>query len=275
MERVPAPRRRRNRNFDDLNALRRREIVRYACFVGAMATDDRDRWLIAWVWHNPEAEDQVWSVMLAFQQMNRRLTAVPTGDGTLWTEEPLREAEAIAIIDEAAEFGPIWNADKLAKYLGLTYQQRTTCRIKTIGARDFSKKQRRRQRRHKDQIYQQRKREAAGARPHSQSLSATQPWRESGMSRATWYRQNKARMRRETVSSAITLCSPVDRSVSMERARMEFERGFASKKGRGLPSSQTATTIAVDRYESLPTELRVLALGLVETDWTKNLARAA
>src|SRR5262249_46209107 len=33
---------------------------------------------------------------------------------------------------------------------------------------------------------------------------ATQPWRELGMSRATWYRQNKARMRRETVSSAIT-----------------------------------------------------------------------
>jgi len=158
-----------------------------------MATDDRDRWLIAWAWHNPEAEDPVWSVMLAFQQMNRRLTAIPTGNDAPWTEQRLSEAEAIAIVDEAAEFGPIWNPDKLAKYLGLTYQQRTICRIKTIGARDFSKKQRRRQRRHKDQMYQQRKRQAAGARPHSQSLSATQPWRELGMSRATWYRQNKAR----------------------------------------------------------------------------------
>jgi len=61
-----------------------------------MATDDRDRWLIAWAWHNPEAEDPVWSVMLAFQQMNRRLTAIPTGNDAPWTEQRLSEAEAIA-----------------------------------------------------------------------------------------------------------------------------------------------------------------------------------
>jgi len=183
VERVPAPRRRRNHNFD-LNTLRRSEIVRHARFVGAMATDDRSRWLIAWVWHNPEPDDQVYSVMLAFAEMNWPLTVLPT-------------------------------------------------------------------------------------------LSATQPWRKRGMSRATWYRQNKPGMRRETVLSAITLYSPVDRVVSTERARMEFERGFASKEARGLPSSQTATTMVADSHEALPTELRLLALGLVETDWTKNLARAA
>jgi len=274
VERVPAPRRRRNHNFD-LNTLRRSEIVRHARFVGAMATDDRSRWLIAWVWHNPEPDDQVYSVMLAFAEMNWPLTVLPTGNTAPWIERGLSEAEAIAIVDEAAEFGPIRNMDKLAKYLGLTYQQRTTCRVKTIGSIDVKKRARRVLRQRKDRLYRERKRRAAGMRPQSESLSATQPWRKRGMSRATWYRQNKPGMRRETVLSAITLYSPVDRVVSTERARMEFERGFASKEARGLPSSQTATTMVADSHEALPTELRLLALGLVETDWTKNLARAA
>src|SRR5262249_42859484 len=216
---------------------------------GAMATDDRSRWLIAWVWHNPEPDDQVYSVMLAFAEMNWPLAVLPTGNTAPWIERGLSEAEAIAIVDEAAEFGPIRNMDKLAKYLGLTYQQRTTCRVKTIGSIDVKKRARRVLRQRKDRLYRERKRRAAGMRPQSESLSATQPWRKRGMSRATWYRQNKPGMRRETVLSAITL--------------------------RGLPSSQTATTMVADSHEALPTELRLLALGLVETDWTKNLARAA
>jgi hypothetical protein len=76
------------------------------------------------------------------------------------------------------------------------------------------------------------------------------------------------------LSTAIFLISE-DRPVSPEGGAELSERGFASKKARGLPSSQTATTMAADAHEALPTELRLLALGLVETDWTKNLARAA
>src|SRR5262249_52463063 len=58
VERVPAPRRRRNRNFD-FAAKRRREIVLHARYVGAAQTDDFDRWLIAWVWRNGKAKDRV------------------------------------------------------------------------------------------------------------------------------------------------------------------------------------------------------------------------
>jgi hypothetical protein len=50
------------------------------------------------------------------------------------------------------------------------------------------------------------------------------------------------------------------------------ERGFASKKARGLPSSQTAITLAADVYETLPLELRFAALCL---PMPENLARAA
>jgi hypothetical protein len=239
-----------------------------------MDTDDRDRWLIAWVWHNPEADDQVWSVMLAFRQMNQRLTELPIANllPGYWTDKSLSETEAIAIVDEAARFGPIRNPDKLARYLGLTYAARTVCRIKTIGSTDVSKRARTSLRKRKDKRYREARRRTAGMRPQSESLSATQPWRELGMGRATWYRRNKAGMRRETTLSAITLSCPTDRPVSVERVEGAPERGYAPKEARGLTSSQTATTIAADIYSSLPLELRLLALGL---PMPENLARAA
>jgi hypothetical protein len=66
-----------------------------------------------------------------------------------------------------------------------------------------------------------------------------------------------------------------DRPVTPAGVEGLSERGFASKKAIGLPSSQTATITAFDVHATLPAELRLLALGLVETDWTKNFARAA
>jgi hypothetical protein len=79
MGNVSARPRRRKHNFDR-NAMRRGEIVRFAGYIGAMATDDRYRWLVAWLWHCPKAEDRAWSVRHAFEQMNRRLTVLPTGN---------------------------------------------------------------------------------------------------------------------------------------------------------------------------------------------------
>jgi hypothetical protein len=200
--------------------------------------------------------------MFAFSQMNRRLTLVPTGDLRPWTEQHLSEAEAIAIVNEAADLRPIWNADKLANYLGLTYRDRTACKIKTIGACDFAKRFRTAQRKHKKRMAQEKRRRALGMRPQCESLSATKPWEKEGMSRATWYRQNKARMRRETVLYPITFLIPEDRPVSPARGAGLSEVGFASKQARGLPSSRTATTMAADDYGSLPMELRLMALGL-------------
>jgi hypothetical protein len=53
-----------------------------------------------------------------------------------------------------------------------------------------------------------------------------------------------------------------DKPVPPERGERESERGFASKEASGLPSSQTATTMAADVHATLPMELRFLALGL-------------
>jgi len=258
VERVPAPRRRRNSNFD-FATKRRREIVLHARHVGAAETEDFSRWLIAWVWHNPGAKDQVWSVMEAARRMGGKVT----------------EAEASAITEEASITRKHLSADNLARFLGVTYAQRQDLGLTTIGSVNVKKRARKELRKRRDRMAKEQKRRALGMRPQSESLSATKPWEKLGMSRAAWYRRNKPGSRGETtLSTAIFLISE-DRPVSPDGGAELSERGFASKEARGLPSSQTATTMAADAHEALPTELRLLALGLVETDWTKNLARAA
>src|SRR5262249_18994583 len=79
------PRRKRCTGFD-FDAKRRNEIVLHALHVGAAETEDFDRYLIAWVWHNRKAIDQIWSVMEAAKRMGGKIT----------------EAEASAIIEEAS-----------------------------------------------------------------------------------------------------------------------------------------------------------------------------
>jgi hypothetical protein len=254
MKRVTPRRRERNDNFD-LNAKRRKEIVSHALHVGVADTEDFARWLIAWHWYNPKAKDAIWSVMEAAKRMGGKIT----------------EAEASAITEEASIIRKCWSADNLARFLGVTYAQRQALGLKTIGSIDVKKRARRELRKRKDRLYQERCRRARGARPQSESLSRTKPWEALNMSKRTWERRrNKAR---DASSSAVSFLSRNDRlATPAGGARMEFERGFASKEARGYPSSQTATTIAADIHGSLPLELRLLALGL---PIPQNLARAA
>ena len=235
--------RRRNANFD-FAAKRRREIVLHARHVGAAETEDFSRWLIAWVWHNPSAKDQIWSVMECAKNMGGKVT----------------EAGASAITEEASITRKHLTADNLARFLGVTYEQRQALRLTTIGSVNVGKRARKELRKRKDRFYQKRRRRERGARPQSESLSQTQPWSELGMSRRTWERRrNKAR---DATSSAAIFLSTADRPASAGMEAGTSERGFASKEARGLPSSQTATTMAADAHEALPTELRLLALGL-------------
>ena len=264
MERVPAPRWRRNRNFD-FAAKRRREIVLHARYVGAAQTDDFDRWLIAWVWHC-KAKDQVWSVMECAKNMGRKIT----------------EAEASAIIKEASITRKHLSADNLAQFLGVTYAQRQALRLTTIGSVNVKKRARKELRKRRDRMAKKRKRRASGAlsRAEYEANSTAAKARAEGVSRMTIYRRKRAAEQSKNrpdvtgVSAAIFLSSE-DGPVTPAGVEGTSERGFASKKARGLPSSQTATTMVADSHEALPTELRLLALGLAEADWAKNLARAA
>jgi hypothetical protein len=234
----------------------------HARYVGAADTEDLSQWLIAWHWNNPKAKDPIWSLMEAAKSMLGKIT----------------EAEASAITEEASIIRKCWSADNLARFLGVTFAQREALlraglwSRPTIGSIDVGKQARKALRKRENCLAHERRRRALGMRPQSKSLSATQPWRKLGMSRAAWYRRNKHRTAGETTLSATIFLSNEDRPVSPEGGAGLAERGFASKEARGLPSSQTATTMVADRYGSLPVELRLLALGL---PMSEKLARAA
>jgi hypothetical protein len=267
MMRVAAPTLRR-KNFD-FAAKRRREIVLHARYVGAAETEDLSRWLIAWHWYNPKARDPIWSLMECAKNMGGKIT----------------EVEASAITEEASIIRKCWTADNLARFLGVTYAQRQALGIRTIGSIDVKKGARRVLRQRKDRLYRERKRRAAGARPRAEyeanSLSRIKPWLAEGISRSTWERKrrNMTRTQNDASVSAAIFLSSEDRPASPVGGAGLAERGFASKKARGLPSSQTATTMAADSaassYSGLPLELRLIALGLVASKNAPKIGIAA
>jgi len=214
----------------DFCAKRRREIVAHAVHVGAAQTADFSRWLVAWVWHNRKATDQIWSLMEAAKRMGGEIT----------------EAEASAITEEASITRKHLSADNLARFLGVTFRQRQALRLTTIGSVNVKKCARQEMRKRRDRLAKEAKRRAAGMRPQSKSFSATQPWRKAGISRAAWYRQNKAGKRSETTLSTPIFLSSEDRPVSPARGAGLSERRRREEEARGYPSSQTATTIAAD-----------------------------
>jgi hypothetical protein len=254
----------RRKTFD-LAAKRRREIVLHARLVGAADTEDFSRWPIAWVWHNRKAKDQIWSVMECARNMGRAIT----------------EAEARAIIEEAAITRRHYSADNLARFLGVTYEQRRQIGLTTIGSVDVSKRNRRNLRRWRNRLAHEGRRRALGVRLRAEyevnSLSRTKPWQAEGMSRRTWYRR-----RGTSPSTAILIlksggtspsapCSTIgeDRPVPPERklghpSRNSGRRGRKPKEqdAGGEMSSQTAATMVADRFEGLALELRFMALGL-------------
>jgi hypothetical protein len=249
VQHVPAPRRRRNKKTQfRIDHIRRREIERHARHVGAADTEDFERWLIAWVWHNPKAKDQVWSVMEAAKSMGGKIS----------------EAEASAVTEEASITRKHLTADNLARFLGVTYAQRQALRLTTIGSVNVGKRARKEMRKRQDRLAKERKRRAAGMRPQSESLSATKPWGELGMSRAAWYRRNKARRKGETtLSAALFICSE-DRTVStgLSEQRCRAEERIKKELSVFADGDHDAADRYVTAHSELPLELRLLALGL-------------
>ncbi len=245
--------RRQRKNFN-FAAKRRREIVSHALHVGAAEAEDFGRWLVAWVWHNPGGKDQSWSVMEAAKSMGGKIT----------------EAQASGIIEEASVTRRHLTADNLARFLGVTYAQRQALRLTTIGSVDVKKLARKVLRKRCDRLAKERKRRARGvqARAKYEANSIAAKARAEGVSRMTIYRRKRAAEQAPnppnvTGASAAILLNIEDRRVTPAGLEATSEGGFASKKARGLPSSQTATTIAADVHASLPLECRLLALGLL------------
>jgi hypothetical protein len=254
MKRVSQPR--RGRKSFSLDAKRRNEIERLARHVGAADTEDFDRYLIAWYWHNPQSTDPLWSLMYAAGRMGGSIT----------------EAEASRITEEASIMRRWRKADTMARFLGLKYAVRQKLKIWTIGSIDIGKRSRTVLRKRKAAKRQEALRRAKGARPRAEyeanSLSTTKPWEELGMSARTWYR-NKQRTRVGTSPCALSFLSSEDTPVPLEAQGWPSEASPRRKEERGLASSRTASTLAADIHvrvphwcSRIPLELRLLALGL-------------
>jgi hypothetical protein len=171
-------------NFD---VRRRREIERLALAVGAANTDDLATYLVAWVWHNRACKDehQPFAVVEVAARIGRK---------------GMTEAGAAEIIAEAKKTRRCLTADNLARFLCLTFAQRQSLGITTIGAVDVNKKQReairKRNKRARDRDRQRRKRREAGATPRAEyeakSHSKRKSWENAGFRcRRTWERHRK------------------------------------------------------------------------------------
>jgi hypothetical protein len=113
-----------------------------------------------------------------------------------------KATEQLAADAKAMPF-KVRKADALAEWLEVDIALRDRLDLRTIGATDMKKRARTMRRKRKDRERKAAARLAKGARPHSESYAATEPWAKAGMSRATWYRHGKPR--RETDSSTILL----------------------------------------------------------------------
>jgi hypothetical protein len=243
----------------DLRYLRRNEIVALARRIGVADTADLDRFLIAWFWHRPSSadKDQIGAVIEIARRMGK---------------PDLTEIEAEEVIAGSQKGRPIFNPDKLGRYLRLSDATRTRIGIHTIGAYDLSKRQRTLRRKQKARERQERLRRRRGALPHSQSLSRTKPWEVEGISRPTWYRRQQPRGTVRQIRNAgrdkfvrSNLSNLTDEFVSPERKK----RAVASTPERTVMRVKERT---VDESEREDRERRC-ALGtcdVAKIDGTKR-----
>jgi hypothetical protein len=165
----------------DFQAARRTEIERTVRIFELVNTDDVQRFLIAWKWHNSgNTKDPIGALILAVSRMGGSIA----------------EEQAELVIKEAATTRQCRTADALARYLGITDKMRRIADLKTIGSIDVSKRQRARRRKEQKRMRIQNNRRAQGAKPRAEyeanSLTRAKPWEKAGISRRTWYYRQKS-----------------------------------------------------------------------------------
>jgi len=223
----------------DFEAKRRREIAAHARHAEAARTEDFDRWLLAWHWHNSKAADPAWSLMEAAKRMGADIS----------------EAEAVGLAQQAAVY-PRLSADALAMYLGVSYAQREALRLTTIGSVNVKKRARKELRKRKARLREERRRRAQGAKPRSQSLSRTKPWEAENMSRAKWYRQQK--VRRETNTCAPLLYSHAHVTVSVTASSKQESKNLShnfecsSRKATLIRAHETSPCAPQRPFQAVP-----------------------
>jgi hypothetical protein len=160
----------------DIRRRRRREIEALVQDLGP-AEIDYPRHLVLWAQALPENADRMIGIL---RNASRRM------------RHEITEDEARDIIEKARSTSRPRTPDGWARALGLTYARRQRIGITTIGAIDVNKRQRTHLRKLRENERYRRRRQALGATPRTQSLSALKPWAAEGISRRTWERRRRA-----------------------------------------------------------------------------------
>ncbi|WP_152621176.1 hypothetical protein [Bradyrhizobium japonicum] len=128
----------------------------------------------------------------------------------IWAADWLPEIEGAELdaLIASAGVGRRWKADPLALALGLDDATRTRLKIRTIGAVDCTKTQRKACRRRKRILAARARRAAAGAKPRAQAAESLMPWVAEGISRRTWYRRRAKVGTDGTDTRPVPLSSP-------------------------------------------------------------------
>jgi hypothetical protein len=195
----------------------------------------------------PDTDDATHTIRLVAQHM--RLFAKKPLAGILihWCRRwaPHMPAKIIRGLAWQVQHYPLkYGADTLAKRLNITFEERQSLRLFTIGAIDRDQAQRRMRRTAEDRKRKERRRKEMRKDSYqtraewleAHGLSRTRPWEIEGMSRAKWYRQRKARetgaSARETGWSALSLASSdntADQPVSLATPVYGVSRPFPFK----------------------------------------------
>lgn len=104
----------------------------------------------------------------------------------LWSE-----AERDELVHRALLTPRVHRNTTLGLIIGLVDAEREACKAWGIWPIDLSRAEAKLRKRERSKEQKSEKRRAAGARPQSESLSATKPWDAEGISRSTWYDRQK------------------------------------------------------------------------------------
>jgi hypothetical protein len=96
------------------------------------------------------------------------------------------------------------SADNLGWGLSISVPERDSWGLTTIGAVNDTPVARKKRRKAKARDREAKRRRVNGATPRSESKARTKPWIAAGMSRASWWRKQKAQARAE-----INSCAPI------------------------------------------------------------------
>jgi hypothetical protein len=213
------------RSFD-ITVFRRREIERHARHVGAAETEDFWRWPVAWCWHNLQSKDPINALIDAVARMGGKYSI----------------AEAEDVLRQAEQMPRRCRARPLGNFLGVTYEHRRICGIRTFGP-CMSPALRREQKRMTEEARRRVRGSKSRQEYEANSLSRKRPWEKEGISRRTWERRR--RQRQNPVASPCPIIPTPkltqDRGQSsFLSSDMDLRQGKESGAVRGCPRPNAA-----------------------------------